>query len=178
LAGVWSLWFLLLIGLTGAWYLIESLGGDAPAAPTLRLAKGDGRVGAVDPAAVDAAVQTVRQQWPRLEILGALPARDGGSILFLGEADAWLVRERANNIAVDLHTGRVIGMHDGRALGVHQRIAEMADPLHFGSFGGWPIRLLWLLAGTLLTGLCFTGVYLYGLRTVDALRSKAKRRQA
>jgi len=177
LAGVWSLWFLLLIGVTGAWYLIESLGGDAPAAPTMRLAKGDDRAAAVDPAAVDAAVQTVRQQWPRLDILGAIPARDGGSILFLGEADAWLVRERANNIAVDLHTGHVIGMHDGRALGVHQRIAEMADPLHFGSFGGWPIRLLWLLAGTLLTGLCVTGVYLYGLRTVDSLRSAAKRRQ-
>ena len=32
LAGVWSLWFVLLIALTGAWYLVESLGGDAPAA--------------------------------------------------------------------------------------------------------------------------------------------------
>ena len=178
LAGVWSLWFLLLIGLTGAWYLIESLGGDAPAAPTQRLADDGDGVTPVAPAAVDAAVRTVRQQWPRLDILGAIPARDAGSILFMGEADAWLVRERANNIAVDLKTGRVIGMHDGRALGVHQRIAEMADPLHFGSFGGWPIRVVWLLAGTLLTGLCFTGVYLYGLRTVDSLRSKAKRGQA
>lgn len=178
LAGVWSLWFLLLIGLTGAWYLVESLGGDAPAAPTLQLAEGGDRVAPVDPAAVDTAVQTVRQQWPALDILAAIPARDGGSILFMGEADAWLVRERANNIAVDLRSGQVMGRHDGRALSVHQRIAEMADPLHFGSFGGWPIRLLWLLAGTLLTGLCFTGVYLYGLRTVDSLRSAAKRRQA
>lgn len=88
------------------------------------------------------------------------------------------MRERANNIAMDLRTQEVIGQHDGRALDVHQRIAEMADPLHFGSFGGWPIRLLWFIAGALLTGLCFTGVYLYGLRTVDSLRSAARRRPA
>lgn len=178
LAGVWSLWFLLLIGLTGAWYLIESLGGDAPAAPTTQLATHSARVTPVNPAAVDAAVARVHLQWPGLDILAALPAVDGGSILFMGEADAWLVRERANNITVDLDTGQVLGMHDGRSLGVHQRIAEMADPLHFGSFGGWPIRLLWFLGGTLLTGLCITGVYLYGLRTADSLRSAARRRPA
>lgn len=178
LAGVWSMWFLLLIGLTGAWYLVESLGGDAAAAPTVRPAKGgDARV-PVDPAAVDAAVRVVQQHWPRLDIRGALPAADASAILFMGEAEAWLVRERANNIAIDLRTLEVIGAHDGRALGVHQRIAEMADPLHFGSFGGWPVRLLWFIAGALLTALCFTGVYLYGLRTVDALRSAAKRKQA
>ena len=58
---------------------------------------------------------------------------------------------------------------------LHQRIAEMADPLHFGSFGGWPIRLIWFLFGAALTTLCFTGVYLYGLRVADALRSMRRR---
>ena len=178
LAGVWSLWFVLLIAATGLWYLVESLGGGAPAAPTTALADDDAPVRPVDPAAVDAAVRTAQQQWPALRIDGAIPARDGGSIVFVGQAQAWLVRERANNIAFDLHSGAVLGAHDGRHLSAHQRIAEMADPLHFGSFGGWPIRLLWFIAGTLLTALCFTGVYLYGLRTVDALRAAAKKRRA
>lgn len=178
LAGVWSLWFVLLIALTGAWYLVESLGGDAPAAPTARLGKSTDIALPVDAAAVDAAVRVASLQWPALQIAGAIPAADGASILFVGEAEAWLVRDRANNIGFNLRTGEVLGAHDGRDLGVHQRIAEMADPLHFGSFGGWPIRLLWFTAGALLTTLCFTGVYLYGLRTVDALRSAAKRRPA
>ncbi len=176
LAGVWSLWFILLIGVTGAWYLVESLGGGAPAAPTTRLAKGSGPPIPVDPLKVDAAVRAVSQQWPSLQIVGAMPSHDGASIVFVGNADALLVRERANNIAFDLHTVTVRAAHDGRDLGVHQRIAEMADPLHFGSFGGWPIRLLWFIAGALLTALCFTGVYLYGLRTADALRSAMRRR--
>jgi uncharacterized iron-regulated membrane protein len=51
----------------------------------------------------------------------------------------------------------------------------MADPLHFGSFGGWPVWLLWFLFGAALTALSFTGVYLYGLRVADTLRSVRKR---
>lgn len=177
LAGVWSLGFALLIALTGAWYLVESLGGGAPAAPTVRVAKGGSALTAVDPRAVDAAVRRVGQRWPGLQILAATPARDGTCIVFTGQAEAWLVRERANNIAIDLRTQEVLGMNDGRMLDVHQRIAEMADPLHFGRFGGWPVRLLWFVAGVLLTSLCFTGVYLYGLRTVDVLRAAAKKRR-
>ncbi|MCW6026779.1 PepSY domain-containing protein [Stenotrophomonas sp. SRS1] len=175
LAGVWSMWFLLLIGITGAWYLVESLGGDAPAAPVTRLADGDAPPRPVDPAAVDAAVRHVSEQWPAFTPTGALVSRDGRGLVLMGEATAWLVRERANNIALDLQDGTVLGRHDGGDLGVHQRIAEMADPLHFGSFGGWPIRLLWFVAGALLTSLCFTGVYIYGLRTADALRARARK---
>ena len=52
----------------------------------------------------------------------------------------------------------------------------MADPLHFGTLGGWPVRWLWCVAGALLTTLCATGVHLYGLRVTDALRSAARRR--
>lgn len=60
-------------------------------------------------------------------------------------------------------------------MSLHQRTAEMADPLHFGSFGGWPVRLLWLVFGAALTTLSFTGVYLYGLRVGEALRATLKR---
>lgn len=175
LAGVWSLWFILLIVLTGAWYLVESLGGDAPAAPSTSLPRNAQPPAAIDPTAVNAAMALIHQQWPAFEAVGAVPARDGSSIVFVGQAEAWLVRERANNIAIDLRTGTIMAHHDGRDLSVHQRIAEMADPLHFGAFGGWPVRLLWFLAGTLLTALSFTGVYLYGLRTVDALRALARK---
>lgn len=178
LAGVWSLWFVLLIGVTGAWYLVESLGGDAPAAPVTKVKPSTKMHAPADPAAIDAAVRTAQQRWPGLHIDGAQLTEDGSAIVLVGEAEAWLVRERANNIAVDLRSGALLGEHDGRDLGVHQRIAEMADPLHFGSFGGWPIRLLWFLAGALLTSLCFTGVYLYGLRTADALRALARKQRA
>lgn len=96
-------------------------------------------------------------------------------LLLEGQADAWLVRERANLAAVDLVTGQMLGRRDARELGVHQRIAEMADPLHFGNFAGWPLRLVWFVFGSLLTALCFTGVYLYGLRIGEGLKAARKK---
>lgn len=175
LLGVWSLWFIALIALTGGWYLVESLGGKAPVPDKIAMPadEKDGRH--ADPNAIDRAVANLRQRWPELEVRGAQPSQDGRGLLLDGQAQAWLVRDRANVAGFDLRTGELLGYQDGRNLSVHQRIAEMADPLHFGSFGGWPIRLIWFLFGAAMTTLCFTGVYLYGLRAADALKSALKR---
>ena len=176
LLGVWSLWFIALIALTGGWYLVESLGGKAPVPARIALPEADAPA-AADPRAIDRAVDTLRVRWPALEVRGAQPTGDGQGLLLEGQAEAWLVRDRANAAGFDLRTGALVDQRDGRAMGVHQRIAEMADPLHFGSFGGWPVRLLWFLFGAAMTALSFTGVYLYGLRVADAARSALRRRR-
>lgn len=178
LCGVWSLWFLALMALTGGWYLIESLGGKAEPAPKISL-PGDGKndvAAPVDPEAVDRAVAQLQQRWPELRVAGVQPSVAGVGLLIDGQAQAWLVRDRANVAGFDLRDGRLLDVQDGRDMSVHQRIAEMADPLHFGSFAGWPVRLLWFLFGAGLTTLSFTGVYLYGLRVVDQVRSARRRK--
>lgn len=175
LLGVWSLWFIALIAATGGWYLVESLGGKAPVPARIALPEDDGNSRRSDPQAIDRAVATLNRRWPALQIRGAEPSADGRGLLLDGQAQAWLVRDRANVAGFDLRSGQLIDWRDGRDLSVHQRISEMADPLHFGSFGGWPVRLLWFLFGSAMTALCFTGVYLYGLRVSDAIKSALKR---
>lgn len=182
LAGVWSMWFILLIGITGAWYFLEALGVDAPdpirngsddantphhcLAPALRDAS----------QALDNAVSQTKARWPAFELRAIVPSWTTCSVLLQGQAEACLVRDRANAVYVQLGATPQIRAFDGRELTPHQRIAEMADPLHFGTFGGWPIQLLWLVAGAFLTALCVTGAYIYGLRITESLRSVAKRR--
>jgi len=178
LLGVWSLWFVLLIALTGLWYLVESLGAGARPLPEVPSASTDGVPSAADPAAIDRAVDQAHRRWPELEIRNVYPSADGAGLVLDGQAGTWLVRERANAIGFDLRTGAVLGRREGSELDAHQRISEMADPLHFGSFGGWPVRLLWFLFGAALTALSVTGVYLYGLRVADAMRSAMRRGQA
>jgi uncharacterized iron-regulated membrane protein len=174
LFGVWSLWFVALIAITGGWYLVESLGGDAE--PPAKIALPEGKTPApADPQAIDRAVDALQGHWPELRVRGARPSLDGQGLLLEGQARAWLVRDRANVVGFDLRDGRLLDRRDGQDMTLHQRVAEMADPLHFGSFGGWPIRLIWFLFGAALTTLCFTGVYLYGLRVADALRSARRR---
>jgi uncharacterized iron-regulated membrane protein len=77
-------------------------------------------------------------------------------------------------MAFDTH-GRLLATVQGQELSVHQRIAEMADPLHFGTFGGLVTQTLWFLFGAALTLLSLSGVYLFGLRTAESLRPRRPR---
>ncbi len=176
LMGVWSLWFVLLMALTGIWYLVESLGGQAPPHPSVtREAPPPAAPALVTPAAVDEAVALARRDWPGLDIQRMQLSPERGAVTIEGQAEAWLVRDRANAIGIDVATTTITDRRSGQELNVHQRIAEMADPLHFGTFGGLTTQVIWFLFGVLLTGLSLTGVYLYGLRASEALRSHLRR---
>ncbi|GAA0752067.1 MULTISPECIES: PepSY-associated TM helix domain-containing protein [Sphingomonas] len=164
LGGLWSLWFVTLIAVTGLWYLVESLGGNAavPELPT-----SEAVVSIPTGAALDRLVSMAAQARPSLKIREIRFTKRNGVIL-LGQDRAWLVRDRANGIAIDAATGKILASLDGRNLNAHQRISEMADPLHFGTFGGMPTKILWFLFGLILTGLSVTGTIIYAKRLSKA----------
>lgn len=176
LLGVWSLAFLVLIAATGVWYLVESLGGDAPVVKPP--AAGHARALQADGAAIDRAAAQAQRRWPQFRIEAVAPGGKDGTLLLSGQADALLVRPRANAIAFDAGDGRWLGARDGTALSAHQRISEMADPLHFGNFAGIWIKLLWFAFGAMLSALSLSGVYLYALRIADGWRSAQRKRAA
>jgi uncharacterized iron-regulated membrane protein len=168
LIGVWSLWFVALIALTGIWYAVEQLGGAAPAAERFgklgRPAEGQ-RAPRYNAEQIDAAVLAAQATFPELDITAiSLPQAAGDPLLVEGQATALLVRERSNVVAVEVATLAVRGQARGEQLSLHQRIAEAADPLHFGTWGGLPSRLLWFVFGALLTALALSGAWLYALR--------------
>jgi uncharacterized iron-regulated membrane protein len=172
LAGVWSLWFVLLIGVTGLWYLVESLGGDAPP-----MAEGKEIAGEVDHFGVGRqlapSLAAARAADPALVIERIRFPDDGNaSFIFEGQKSAWLVRPRANAVWTATETGKVMLVTDAADLGVHQRIGEMADPLHFGTFGGYWTKIPWFLFGLLMTALSVSGVAIYALRIGHDVREK------
>lgn len=173
LLGVWSLAFLALMASTGVWYLVESLGGEAPVPKPYR-PDGNGAI-AVPGRKIDVAVAQAHRRWPAFDVQGLAPAREAGVLLLFGQADAVLVRPRANAVAFEADSGRWLDRRDALDLSVHQRISEMADPLHFGNFAGLAIKLLWFAFGAALTALSLTGAYLYGLRISEAWRSAQRR---
>lgn len=168
LAGLWSLWFVALIAATGLWYLVESLGGGA------RLPR-PAQVVAPAPVAVgdrlDRLISSAQAAYPELRIREIRePGRKGGALAVLGQARAVLVRDRANAVWLDPHSGRVLLVTRGETLGLHNRVSEMADPLHFGTFGGLATKIVWFLAGAALSALSVTGVVIYSLRLKRAAR--------
>ncbi|KRB10771.1 PepSY domain-containing protein [Achromobacter sp. Root170] len=178
LAGVWSLGFMLLIGVTAFWYLAESLGAKAPLPPTIVQLKGTATHAPLAAQDLDRAISAAQAAWPDLKISSVRPSPNGKALLLEGQANGWLLRERANVIGVEIDSGAILGRNDGQDMTVHQRIGEAADPLHFGTFGGWPVRALWCFFGILLTTLSLTGAYLYGIRIAESARTALKRRGA
>jgi uncharacterized iron-regulated membrane protein len=164
LAGVWSLWFIALIALTSLWYFVESLGGGAPSQPRVEMeAFADHE--ALAPGDLAAAFDAAIAAHPDLRIRRVLLPSEGDPMLQVqGDYEAMLVRERSNTVWVDTRNGEVQLITDGRDLNLHQRIGEMADPLHFGYFGGYWTKVPWFLFGLLLTGLSLSGAAIYSLR--------------
>lgn len=164
LMGLWSLWFVALIALTGLWYLVETLGGNAPIPKMPQLqAIGPPPTGP----ALDRLIDTARRDRPSLEIREIRFTKDNG-VMLLGQDQAWLVRDRANGLALDPANGAVLASLDGRNLSAHQRISEMADPLHFGDWGGLPTKIVWFLFGAILTAMSVTGVIISAKRLAKA----------
>lgn len=164
LAGVWSLWFALLMAVTGVWYLAESTFAEAPAppAPEAELAE-------AKPAAyadqLAAGLRAALAASPGLRIRGIrFPTGDDPVFVFEGQDRAILVRPRANTVWTAAEGGAVLAVNDARDLTIHQRIAEAADPLHFGTFGGYWTRIPWFLFGVLLTALSVSGVAIHAMR--------------
>lgn len=167
LGALWSLWFLPIIAITSIWYLVEEWGGAAPRFPApAELAPREAPLPAdFDGRTLDTAINVARQTLPALDVRTLrLPTSPGRPLVVEGQTGAMLVRNRANAVSIDPKTLTVAGSFDGHQLGVHQRIAEMADPLHFGTFGGLATRIVWFVFGMVLTGLSVTGIYIYGLR--------------
>ncbi len=170
--GLWSLWFVLAIGVTGTWYLFEHS----------RIRLGDGKVTFVDagtepspyalntiivPPASDPAnslstiVERAQSVRPDLSIRSIGLNSESGLVYVTGQANHILVRDRANKVYIDSSDGKAVLNQSASDLPVYWRWSDTADPLHFGDFGGLWTKLIWFVFGLFLTGLVLTGTYLH-----------------
>lgn len=183
LLGVWSLAFILLISATGLWYLGEKWGLSAqypenekqfmPADyDTDRHKKNTSK-------ALQLLQQRVADIYPSLLVRQlqmpdfSTEKLDSEAVLFRGQAEAMLVRDRANHVAFDLYTGEHLSTRKAHQLNAHVRISEAADPLHFGTFWGLKSKILWFVFGIALTALIITGTYIYCLRVAVKFKKAA-----
>lgn len=166
LAGLWSAWLLLIMSITGVWYLAERWGADA------QYPKDMGNTANPLQTPLQPSVQTLELMIqasatlrPDLKIKQIrLPSAVRNATLVQGQAVHLLVRDRANHIAFDPSSADVLGIREATDLSFHARIAEAADPLHFGTWGGYPSKIAYFIFGLILTSLSITGTYLYALR--------------
>lgn len=170
-AGLWAAVITILLALTGLWYFAEIILQDARLisedAPPQRLqdAAMAQRPALLPPFDLDAAAAAAQAAWPGIKLSQlALPQRADDPLVFTGQAEAWLVRDRANRILVDPLTHTVLNLQRAEDLSVWQRWIATADPLHFGNFAGLASKLIWFAGGLLLCGGSLSGLISAWLR--------------
>lgn len=171
--GLWSLPFVLLIGLTSAWYGFELLRMDVIDGKFSHAGVGDAAVQQVpapgaaagEPLALSALLEQARAARPELDIaqLG-FGFYHEGALYVEGQAGHLLVRDRANQLHLDMQTGAVLYDQSAARLPLYWRWSETADPLHFGDFGGLWSKAIWFLLAVMLCGLILTGAWLHAGR--------------
>jgi len=170
LFGLWSSWLLFVVCITGIWYLIEVLGGNA---------KFPEQVDAISLNEEQSLVMPNQNTFEQIinnvtvhhnmEIKQInLPSTRSSVVTVQGQNEAILVRNRANNVIFNPITGEYLSRRFAQDQSAHVRISEAADPLHFGTFGGIYTKLIYFIFGLILSSLAISGTYLYGLKSFKA----------
>lgn len=160
LIGLWSLWFVAVIALTGVWYFYERF------APSMETAQPTATpivaMAAPEADAVAGWIGTARRAMPGLSITHiAMPYGPGDPVVIQGRWRSVLVRERTDAVFIDPADGRLLGVRSGDRMGPGERWANTADPLHFGNFAGLAGKLVWVVFGLALSAMAISGAVIF-----------------
>lgn len=145
--GIWCWGFILLMFLTGLWYFTEHFllkfkVEHYPKAPKLEQAITHKALSLTE------LMQAAQKARPELDIRALnYPLSDKAPVVVTGQDDTLLVRDRANRIYLHPVTAHVLKIQKGGDLKPVAYISDMADPLHFGNFAGFGVKLLYFVFG-------------------------------
>ncbi len=167
LLGIVTLCWALVVGLTGVMNtLADPLFGvwRAQELPLL-LAPYQGRPLPTHLGSVDAAVETARAAVPRNKITSVIFPNDVFSsprhYLVWTKGNTTLTSRLFTPVLVDVQTGRAT---EASGLPWYLRVLEVCRPLHFGDYGGLPLKILWALLDVTLIVVLASGIYLWASR--------------
>ena len=169
LIGVWCLIFIVPVVLTSANLLLEKFNLFPGYYPDFRVESGviPPLPESFDGAALDRATNTASEVLPGLAVTDvSLPVMSGMPVVVHGDLTAAFVRPVANAVYIDPRDGAVRGAHRGENIAKRLRLFEATRTLHFGTFGGLPTRILWLVFGLSMSVLAGLGAMIYAERLV------------
>ena len=182
LSGIWSIWFIAVISITGTWFLIQALLSDnqisistekiIPAMPREAVPLS---VDGTPPPRIDLdrAIEIASQRISGLEAsFVSLPGNAYSHLDVGGRGWYPLMFQTAtiNPYNGEIAASRLIS--DRSAL---EFVTESMRPLHTGDFGGLWIKLIWAFFGLLLSMMVLSGLLIWTKRTALATANAFKR---
>ncbi|QJR82857.1 PepSY domain-containing protein [Alteromonas pelagimontana] len=178
LAGAWSIWFLLIMSLTGAWYFIQGAlwhgGVEVEPYPSAfsadLLPQGEQNNQA---ASLDDALAITQQQFPDfIPSYIALPEHNRDTYKISGHGDFLFFDDLSYRVAVNPWNGVVQSKFSPATMTPLQTISHLVDPLHYGTIGGIWTKVIWFIFGVLLTAMSITGFIMWRMRLVQATKKR------
>ncbi|NRB51834.1 MAG: PepSY domain-containing protein [Saprospiraceae bacterium] len=182
LVGLWSVPFAFLFAVTGIWYFIEraDVGGvskyiryQVPKVEVTDEEKWENLTYTVD---YDQAIAIAKEQIPGLKVERIGPPHSTGNPIFVyGENEVPLVRARANRVYLDPFTFDVLATQNAKEINTPTWLNDIADPLHFGYWGGLTTKFIWFFMGIGISSLVLSGIWIAVKRTIRLQAEKRTR---
>ena len=185
LSGIWSIWFIAVISITGTWFLIQAILGDnqisissEPIVPVIAREKVPMSAPGV-PApmiALDEAIKIAGERIPGLDATFVFLPLNAYSHLQIG-GRGWypLMFQTAQ---LNPYDGEIAVSHQLSDRTALEFVTESMRPLHTGDFGGLWIKLIWAFFGLVLSMMVLSGLLIWtkrtALATLNALKREAK----
>lgn len=176
LAGVWSIWFLIVMSATGLWYLVQAVMWHAdidiePHAP-LVAAEQLPATQTQPPVSFADAMQIAQQRFPDFQpSYLMLPEHNRGMYSLMGGGDHIFYDQYAYSLSINPWSGDIAHEKSPANMSALQTVMHIADPLHYGTIGGIWTKAIWFVFGLILSGMSITGFMIWGSRTVKAARA-------
>ena len=182
LSGIWSIWFIAVISITGTWFLIQALLADNQISYTTRppvavIAREDVPVSRdgepVKTVGIDEAVSIAQEKIPGLDAsFVSMPGNAYDHLAVGGRGWYPLMYQTAR---INPYNGEV---EASRLLSDRSKlefVTESMRPLHTGDFGGIWIKLIWTFFGLILSMMVLSGLLIWTKRTALATANALKR---
>lgn len=180
LVGLWSIPFTILFSITGIWYFLERTNTAGisdianPAPPELSYV--DERTSPDNltyDLNYDKAVSIAQKEIPGIKPGTLLPPTSLDRPIYItGKSDVALVRQRANRVYIDPVTYQTVQVQKAENISTTMWLNDIADPLHFGYWGGLITKIIWFIFGLGISGLILTGIWITLKRQASKKASK------
>lgn len=182
LVGLWSIPFTILFSITAIWYFLErtnTAGISDISNPGFPEVQNLGDNQALENLSYtidyDKAVSIAKKEIPKLKIGTILPPSSLEKPIYItGKSDVALVRKRANRIYINPTTYQLVDIQRAENTNTVMWLNDIADPLHFGYWGGLITKLIWFIFGLGISGLVLTGIWITLKR--QAIKKKEKQK--
>ncbi|SDH38741.1 Uncharacterized iron-regulated membrane protein [Pseudomonas flavescens] len=182
LSGIWSIWFIAVVSVTGIWFLIQailfdnqiSISTEGVPAVVAREDVPIARPGEPIPMiGVDEAASIAIDKVPSLDVsFTRLPSNAYDHISVGGRGWYPLMFQSAS---INPYTGEVAQQRLLEDRSKLEFVTESMRPLHTGDFGGLWIKMIWFFFGLVLSMMVLSGLLIWTKRTAQATAKVLKR---